>query len=147
VPRREPTVRIRCPSEDAARCREILAAAGLAAEERAGGLAVGDADPDAVNDLLVRGGAHGRTVAREQVGRLVGFVLDRQGELASRGPALRQIVKRALAEVGLEARYRPRDEPALCAAAARLLEYLLETGGGFVSWDRYVEELCEPAAP
>jgi hypothetical protein len=145
VPRQEPTVRIRCPAEDAARCRALLAAAGLPAEGWPGGLAVRDAEPDAVNELLVRGGAHGRAVAREQVGRLVGFVLDRQGELSSRGPALRQVVRRAVAEAGLESRYRPRGEAALCAAAAALLEHLLETGGGFVSWDRFVEAFCEPA--
>jgi hypothetical protein len=145
VSRREPTVRIRCPAEDAARCRALIAGAGLSAEGWPGGLAVRDAEPDAVNELLVRGGAHGRAVAREQVGRLVGFVLDRQAELASRGPALRQIVRRAVAEAGLESRYRPRDEPALCGAAAALLEHLLASGGGFVSWDRFVDEFCEAA--
>jgi hypothetical protein len=145
VARREPTVRIRCPQADAARCRSLLAAAGLSGEGWPGGLAVREAEPDAVNEILVRGGAQGRAVAREQVGRLVGFVLDRQGELSARGPALRQIVRRALAEAGLESRYRPRGEPALCAAAGALLEHLLATGGGFVPWDRFVEEFCEPA--
>lgn len=143
----EPVVRIRTPSpEDAARCRAILSAAGLAPEESLSWLVVRDASPDAVNDLLVAGGALGRTVAREQVGKLLGYLLDRQGDLAGRGPNLAQIVRRTLAETGLAARYAPRGEAELLAAAAGLHEHLLATAGGFVPWERFVREFCAPAS-
>jgi hypothetical protein len=141
----EPLVRIRCPSaEDAARCRAILSAAGLAPEESLSWLVVRDASPDAVNDLLVSGGAQGRSVAREQVGKLLGYLLDRQGDLAGRGPNLAQIVRRALSETGLSGRYAPRAEPELLSAAAELHEYLLASAGGFVPWERFVGAFCVP---
>jgi hypothetical protein len=139
----EPVVRIRCPSpEDAARARTLLGSAGLAAEEQLTWLAVRDADPDAVNEVLVAGGAAGRAVAREQVGKLLGYLIDRQGDLAGRGTNLHQLVSRGLAEAGLGARYRPRPEPELLAAAAALHEQLLAGGGAFVSWERYVAAFC-----
>jgi hypothetical protein len=141
----EPVVRIRCPSpEDASRCRAILTAAGLAPEDSLSWLVVREASPDAVNDLLVAGGALGRTVAREQLGKLLGYLVDRQGDLAGRGPNLAQIVRRALAEAGLAARYAPRGEPELLAAAAGLHEHLLATAGGFVPWERFVRDFCAP---
>lgn len=141
----EPVVRIRCPSPgDAARARALLGAAGLAAEEQLTWLAVRDADPDAVNELLVAGGAAGRAVAREQVGKLLAYLVDRQGDLAGRGPNLHQLVSRGLAEAGLGARYRTRPEPELVAAAAALHERLMAGGGGFVSWERFVAGFCAP---
>lgn len=141
----EPLVRIRCPTpEDAARCRALLERAGLAVEEQLQWLAVRDAAPDRVNDLLVEGGALGRTVAREQVGRLVAFLLDHQGDLDRRGPQLAQIVQRGLSEAGLGARYRPRDEASLRAAAAAELERLLAEGGGRVPWERFAAAFCAP---
>jgi len=142
---REPVVRIRCPSpEDVVRVRAILQAAGLAAEEQLTWLAVRDADPDAVNDLLVAGGAAGRAVAREQVGKLLGYLIDRQGDLSGRGPNLHQLVKRAIGEAGLGSRYAPRPEPELLSAAAALHERLLASGGGFVSWELFVAGFCAP---
>jgi len=141
----EPVVRIRCPApEDAARCRAILAGAGFSPEESLTFLVVRRADPDRVNDLLVGGGAQGRAVAREQVGRLVAWLLDHGAELAGRGPTLSQLVKRALAEAGLSDRYAPRDEPALLASAAALHEQLLASAGGFVSWEAYTGAFCAP---
>jgi hypothetical protein len=139
----EPLVRVRCPTpEDGARCRALLSAAGLSPEESLTWLVVRDASPDAVNDVLVAGGALGRAVAREQVGKLIGYLIDRQGDLAGRGPNLAQIVRRALAETGLADRYAPRDEAALLAAAGALHEHLLATAGGFVSWERFVADFC-----
>jgi hypothetical protein len=140
---REPRVRIRCPSpEDAERARRLVRAAGHEPEDRPGGLEVRDADPDAVNDLLVDGGARGRAVAREEVGKLLGWLVDRQGDLAGRGTTLRQLVARALDEAGLADRYLPRSEGELLAAAAALHERLLATGGAFVPWERFVSDLC-----
>jgi hypothetical protein len=139
----EPVVRIRCPTpEDAARARAGLSAAGHAPEEAPGGLAVRDADPDAVNALLVGAGALGRTVAREQVGKLVGYLIDRRGDFAGRGPALEQIVRRALAETGLADRYAARPAAALVPEAERLHEELMDSAGGFVSWERFVGACC-----
>lgn len=143
----EPLVRIRSPDAgDAARCRAILAGGGLVAEESLTFLVVRDADPDRVNELLVAGGARGRAVAREQVGRTIAWLLDHGAELAARGPTLQQLVKRALAETGLAARYAPRGEAELVAGAAALHEQLLATAGGFVSWEAYVGAFCAPRA-
>jgi len=139
----EPVVRVRSPSpEDAARCRALLEGAGLAPEEQLTWLAVRDADPDRVNDLLVEGGALGRAVVREQVGRIVAYLLDHPRDLAHRGHQLRQLVQRALAEAGLSARYQPREEPALCASAAAELERLLAGGGAKLPWERFVAAFC-----
>lgn len=141
----EPVVRIRCPTpEDAARCRAILAAAGMAPEDSLTFLAVRDQSPDAVNDLLVAGGALGRAVAREQVGKLIGYLIDRQGDLAGRGANLSQLVRRALAESGLSGRYAPRGEEALLSAAVALHRYLVESAGGFVPWERFARDFCVP---
>jgi len=141
----EPQVRIRCPTpEDATHCRALLAGAGLEVEESLTFLVARAADPDRVNEVLVAGGARGRTVAREQVGRMIGWLLDHGAELTGRGPTLQQLVKRALSEAGLGTRYAPRDEAALLAAAAALHERLLATTGGFVSWEAYTAAFWTP---
>ena len=141
----EPVVRIRCPSpEDEARCRAILEKAGLAPEAQLTWLAVRDADPDRVNDLLVEGGALGRTVVREQVGKLVGFVVDHGPRLEGRAGSLRASVARAITTAGLSARWAPRPEEELARAGAALHEHLMQTRGGLVSWERFTEMFCRP---
>src|ERR1700694_5171654 len=112
---REPVVRIRCPPPadgggwpgvlSAARCRGILSAAGLAPESSLTWLVVRDAHPDAVNRLLVEGGALGRTVVRESIGKLIGWLLDRQGELAGRARNVKSLVERTLSDSGCAGRY------------------------------------------
>ncbi len=140
---REPVVRVRCPTpEDEERCRAILARGGLALERQLTSLVVRDADPDLVNHALVEGGALGRTVVREQIGKLVGFVLDHGGRLAGSEASLSRTVARALASAGLERRLAPRPERELAASAAELHEYLMATSGGFVSWERFRTLFC-----
>jgi hypothetical protein len=142
----EPVVRIRCPSPaDEARCRAVLSAAGLAPETQLTWLAVRDADPDRVNELLVAGGAAGRVVVREQIGKLEGFVLDHGPSLASRAGALRTNVARVLAASGLERRWEPLPEGEMAAAGTALHEHLMATRGGFVSWRRFTGLFCRPA--
>jgi hypothetical protein len=142
----EPVVRIRCPSpEDEARCRAVLEKAGLAPESQLTWLAVRDADPDRVNDLLVAGGTLGRVAAREQIGKLVGFVLDHGPALAGRAGSLRANVARVLSAAGLQARWTPRPEEEMGAAGAALHAYLMETRGGFVSWERFTALFCREA--
>ncbi len=145
VPRTEPVVRIRCPPEAEPRCVAALARAGLVAERSLTWLVVRDACPDAVNDALAAGGAVPRTAVRVRIGQLVGWLLDRQGAIEKRGANLTALVSRVLEEGGLAARYRPRPEPALLAAAADAYEHLMATGAGFVSWDRFLELFCEAA--
>ncbi len=144
MPRTEPVVRIRCPPESEARCVAVLTRAGFAPERSLTWLLVRDASPDAVNDALAAGGAEPRTAVRARIGQLVGWLLDRQGALERRGANVTALVSRVLEEGGLSARYRPRPEPALLAAAAEVYEHLMATGAGFVSWDRFVELFCEP---
>jgi hypothetical protein len=168
---REPVVRIRCPSPgDEARCRAVLEKAGLAAEPQltwlavrdadpdavnellveagvAGRVAVREADPDRVNDLLVAGGALGRVVVREQIGKLVGFVLDHGPELGARAGSLRANVARLLATAGLSSRWTPLPEGEMAAAGALLHGHLMETRGGFVSWERFTRLFCRSASP
>ena len=147
VTSQESVVRIRCPSPaDEARCRAILAQAGLAPEAQLTWLVVRDADPDRVNELLVEGGAVGRVAAREQIGQLIGFVLDHGPRMESRAASLRSNVNRVLTTAGLQARWAPRPEAEMPAAAAALHEFLMETRGGFVSWDRFTGMFCVPAA-
>lgn len=142
-PRQEPVVRIRCPSpEDAARCRRILAAAGLAPEESLTWLVVRDAEPDAVNALLVAGGALGRTAVRQAIGKLVGWLIDRQGALEGRERNVKSLVERALADGGLAQRYAPRPDEALRAAAEALYRSLMAEGAPMLAWDRFVELFC-----
>lgn len=145
---REPVVRIRCASpEDEVRCRAILAGAGLAPESQLTWLAVRDADPDRVNDLLVAGGAAGRVAAREQIGKLVGFVIDHGPDLGARAGSLRATVARVITSAGLTGRWTPRPEAEMGAAAAVLHEDLMETRGGFVSWERFTGLFCRPVEP
>lgn len=142
---REPVVRVRCAGpEDEARCRAILERSGLAPERQLTGLLVRDADPDAVNELLATGGAVGRTVVREQIGRLVGFVLDHGGAMASRAASLESTVRRVLSAAGLERRWTPRPQDDLVRGAAELHEYLMAQAG-FVSWERFLGLFCRPA--
>ena len=139
----EPVVRIRCPSpEDEARCRAVLQKAGLVPETQLTWLAVRDADPDRVNDLLVEGGAAGRVAAREQIGKLIGFVIDHGPLLDARAGSLRATVTRILSTAGLAARWSPRPEEEMGGAGAALHEYLMETRGGFVSWERFTGLFC-----
>ncbi len=147
APRREPVVRIRCGPEEEARCRAALGRAGFEAERSLTWLVVRDAPPDAVNEALVAGGAAPRAAVRVRIGQLVGWLLDKRGELAGRGVNVAALVGRVLEEGGLAARYRPRPEPRLLEAAAALHEHLLATGAGFVSWDRFVEAFCEAREP
>jgi hypothetical protein len=143
----EPIVRIRCPGpEDEARCRSVLEKAGLAPEAQLTWLAVRDADPDRVNDLLVAGGAQGRVAAREQVGKLVGFVIDHGPALGARAGSLRANVARVLSTAGLQGRWEPRAEEDMAAAGQALHEHLMETRGGFVSWERFTGLFCRPVA-
>ncbi len=142
----EPLVRIRSPGPaDEARCLAVLERAGLSPERHLTWLAVRDADPDRVNEVLVAGGALGRVVAREQVGKLVGFVIDHGPRFERRAASLRATVARILSAAGLGARWTPRSEPEVAAAAAELHEYLMETRGGFVSWERFTGLFCDPA--
>ena len=143
----EPIVRIRCPSpEDEVRCRALLSKAGLVPESQLTWLAVRDADPDQVNDLLVAGGAVGRVAAREQIGKLIGFVIDHGPALDGRAGSLRATVTRVITTAGLTTRWAPRPEDEMGAAGAALHEYLMETGGGFVSWERFTGLFCAPVA-
>jgi len=146
VPRKEPVVRIRCAPEEEPRCRSALARAGFAADRSLAWLVVRDAPPDAVNEALAAGGATPRTVVRVRIGLLLGWLLDRQGRLEGRGANLTALVGKVLEEGGLAARYRPRPEAALLAAAAETYEHLMATGAGFVPWDRFVEAFCEERA-
>lgn len=143
--RTEPVVRIRCPTpEDAARCRRLLEAAGLTPEESLTWLVVRDAHPDAVNRLLVEGGAVGRAVAREAIGKLVGWLIDRQGVLAGRARNVKSLVERTLADAGLAQRYAPRPDEELLASAEALYRALMAEGAPFLSWDRFLELFCVP---
>ena len=139
----EPVVRIRCPSPaDEARCCAIMSAAGLAPEASLTWLVVRDAHPDVVNRLLVEGGAHGRTVVRESIGKLIGWLIDREGALEGRARNVKSLVERTLADGGLAGRYAPRDDAALVAAAQALYRQLMAEGAPFVSWERFLELFC-----
>jgi hypothetical protein len=140
-------VRIRCPPEEEARCRAALARAGFAAERSLTWLLVRDAAPDAVNEALAAGGAEVRVAARERIGQLVGWLLDREGKLDGRGVNVQTLVRRVLEDGGLTARYAARPIPELLASAAALYEQLMSTGAGHVAWDRFVELFCVPADP
>jgi hypothetical protein len=142
-PVREPLVRIRFPSpEDEARCRAVLGKAGLAPEAQLTWLAVRDEDPDRVNDLLVEGGALGRVVVREQIGKLIGFVIDHGPRLDDRAGSLLANVTRVLTSGGLSSRWSPRPESEMGAAGSALHEYLMATRGGFVSWGQFTGLFC-----
>ena len=142
---REPLVRIRCASpEDEARCRRLLEAAGHAPESSLTWLVVRDADPDEVNGLLVAGGAIGRVAVREQIGKLIGWVIDRQGALEGRSRNVKSLVERVLTGGGLAQRYAPKPDPALLAAARELHERIMAGGAPFVAWEDFVAMFCEP---
>jgi hypothetical protein len=144
VPEREPVVRIRCASpEDEARCRQTLERAGLAPEASLTWLVVRDADPDEVNRRLVAAGALGRVVVRESMGKLIGWLIDRQGALEGRTRNVKALVERVIADGGLVARYRPRPDPELHAAAAALHERLMAEGAPFLPWREFLALFCE----
>jgi len=146
-PVREPVVRIRCPSpEDEARCRALLQKAGLSPEPQLTWIVVRDEDPDRVNEILVDGGALGRVVVREQIGKLVGFVIDHGPRLEGRAGSLRATVARVLTSAGLTGRWSPRPEEDMAAAGAALHEHLMATRGGFVSWERFTALFCRREA-
>ncbi|BDG10441.1 hypothetical protein [Anaeromyxobacter paludicola] len=139
----EPLVRIRCKTpEEEARCVAALTRAGYAPRSALTWLVVPDAHPDRVNEALVAGGAHARVAAREQIGRLIGYLLDRQGDLAGRAANVKNLCERVLSEAGLADRYALRPEPELLAGAAALHAELVATAGGFVSWERFLELFC-----
>jgi hypothetical protein len=143
VPTPEPIVRIRCTPEDEPRCRAALARAGFEAERSLTWLVVRDAPPDAVNEALATGGARPRTAVRVRIGQLLGWLLDHEGRVAGRGANLTALVSRVIEEGGLAARYQPRAEPALLAAAAEAYEHLMATGAAFLPWDRFVALFCD----
>jgi hypothetical protein len=142
--RHEPTVRIRSKPDDEAIALAALGRAGYAVERSLTWLVVRDADPDAVNEALVVGGANVRVALREGIGRLVGWLLEREGKLDGRLPNVKTLAKRVLDDGGLDisARYALREDGALLAAAGTVYEELMATGGGFVAWDRFLALFC-----
>jgi hypothetical protein len=144
----EPLVRIRCTSpEDEGRCRRLLEAAGHSPEASLTWLVVREADPDDVNRLLVAGGAVGRVVVREQIGKLIGWVIDRQGDLEGRSRNVKSLVERVLSGGGLAQRYAPKPEPTLVAAARQLQERIMAEGAPFVAWADFLALFCDPVPP
>lgn len=143
----EPVVRIRCPSpEEEGRAREVLEAAGWQPERSLTWLVVREADPDAVNLALVEGGAAARVAAREQLGRLLAWLLDRQGDLRGREINVGNLCARVLSEAGLAGRHVLKDEAALVEGARSLTEQLLASGGAFVPWERFLSLFCRPVS-
>lgn len=138
----EPAVRIRCPPEDEARCRAALERAGFAAERSLTWLVVREADPDRVNEALVAGGAPRRVAVREGIGKLVGWLLDKEGRVEGRAVNVEALVSRTLEEGGLAARYAPRPAAELVAAARAEHERLMATGAAMLSWDAFVTAFC-----
>jgi hypothetical protein len=147
MPRTEPVVRIRCAPEEEARCLAALTRAGFVGERSLTWVVVRDAAPDAVNEALVSGGAAVRIAARERLGQLIGWLLDRSGRLEGRGVNVETLVKRVLEDAGLTGRYAPRPIPALLEAAAAEHERLLATGAALLEWDAFVERFCVEKAP
>jgi hypothetical protein len=144
----EPLVRIRCASpEDEARCLRLLEAAGLVPEKVLTRLVVRGADPDEVNRLLVAGGALGRVVVREQVGKLIGWLIDRQGALEGRSRNVKSLVERVIGEGGLVERYAPNPEPALLGAARVLHERLMAEGAPHLAWADFIGLFCDERSP
>lgn len=127
--------------------RTALSRAGLEAERSLTWLVVRDADPDAVNEALAAGGADPRVAVRVRIGQLVGWLIDRQGQLEGRAANVQALVSRVLEEGGLAARHRPKPAAALLAGASALHEQLMATGAALVSWGRFLELFCDPAAP
>jgi hypothetical protein len=143
----EPVVRIRCPPEAEARATAALAKAGLTAERSLTWLVVRDADPDAVNEALVAGGAAVRVAVRERIGALVGWLLDHGGQVAGREATLERLVGRVLEEGGLTARWAPQDSASLTQAAAELHERLLATGAAIIDWTTFTDRCCIRRGP
>jgi hypothetical protein len=140
---KEPIVRLRCRTpEEEARCRGILSAAGYEPETALTWLFVRDASPDAVNETLVAGGAFARVAVREQIARLVAYLIDRQGRLEDRGMNLRNLAGRVLEEGGLTGRWGLKDDGSLVSAAQALYEHLMATAASFVTWERFLELFC-----
>jgi hypothetical protein len=140
--RPEPVVRIRCPPEEEARCLAALARAGFRGERVLTWVVVREAPPDEVNEALAAGGAGVRVAARERIGQLVGWLLDRAGALDGKAVNVEALVSRTLDDAGLGARYRPRPGPELLAAARAEYERLLATGASLLAWDEFVERFC-----
>jgi hypothetical protein len=147
MPRTEPVVRIRCAPEEEGRCLAALARAGFRGERSLTWIVVRDAAPDAVNEALAAGGAGVRVAARERLGQLVGWLLDRAGRLSGRGVNVETLVKRVLEDAGLTGRYAPRPVPALLEAAAAEHERLVATGAALLDWDGFVERFCLEREP
>lgn len=144
----EPVVRIRCASaEDEARCRRALGSAGLAPESSLTWLVVRDADPDEVNRVLVAGGALGRVAVREAIGKLIGWLIDRQGSLAGRSQNVKNLVERTFSDGGLAARWGPRPDGELLGAAQALYGRILSEGAPFLSWSEFLDLFARPRAP
>lgn len=143
----EPVVRIRCGAEEEAQARAALSRAGFTPDRSLTWLVVRDADPDAVNEALVVGAAAPRTAVRDRIGKLVGWLLDRQGRVDGRGANLVALVSRVLEDGGLAVRYRPRPEAALLDGARAVYEHLMATGAGMVTWAWFVELFCEERGP
>jgi hypothetical protein len=141
--RAEPVVRIRCPPEQEARCLSALARAGFRGERSLTWVVVRDAPPDAVNEALAAGGAEVRVAARERLGQLVGWLLDREGRLEGKAVNVEALVSRVLEDAGLAARYRPRPRPELLAAAVAEHERLLATGAAMLRWDEFTDRFCQ----
>ncbi len=148
-PRIEPVVRIRCPPEEEARCLTALSRGGFTGERVLTWVVVRNAPVDQVNEALVSGGAAVRVAARERLGQLVGWLLDRAGKLDGKAVNVEALVSRALEDAGLTARYRPRSSPELLAAARDEHERLLSTGAAMLRWDDFVDRFCaaKDAAP
>jgi hypothetical protein len=143
-PRVEPIVRVRCAGPaDEERCRRALEARGLAPEASLTWLVVRNAPPDEVNEVLVAAGAHGRVVARERIGQLVGWLIDREGRLEGRARNVRSLVERVVGDAGLQGRYVPKGEEALLAAAAALHARIVAETAPFISWDAFVDAFCD----
>ncbi len=145
--RPEPVVRIRCPPEEEARCLAALARAGFQGERVLTWVVVREAPPDAVNEALAAGGAGVRVAARERIGQLVGWLLDRAGALGGKAVNVEALVSRTIEDAGLAARYRPRPGPELLAAARAEYERLLATGASLLGWEEFVERFCVVKAP
>src|SRR5512136_2677605 len=142
----EHVVRVRCPSpEDEERSRVLLERDEMQTERQLTWLVVRDADPDRANEVLVAGGALARVAAREQVCKLVGFVLDHGGALSGREASLRNNVGRVLSAAGLERRWAVRPDVELVEGSRALHEFLMASGAGFVSWERFLGLFCRPA--
>jgi hypothetical protein len=107
-------------------------------------LVVRDADPDDVNRLLVAAGAHGRVVVREGIGKLIGWIIDRQGALSGRARNVRSLVERTLSDGGLAARWVPRSDEELVAAAQALHARVMAEGAPFLPWGEFLALFARP---